>query len=579
MPQSDLFSTGDKPEDIKTIQQLQVKLKHAQERIQILEEQVKDTQSEGPIESHLRDLLDVTQSNGHAGLTPDELIDVFVTMCEEANLAARGRRAEPVEKFLTKYSSFATLLKEKRMNKMTFEHVKVIGKGTFATVQLVRHKETGKPYVLKRMSKQELMEKTQYAFHDSTDLFLVLNFYAGGDLLSLLGKHDVFSEDMARFYMTEMVISIDTVHRMGYIHRDIKIDNFLLDALGHLYLTDFGSTIKMNANGKATDYITGGTPDYIAPELLGLMQGDRTSLEFVETKQPVSQAARDLITGLIADQDTRLGTNGVGEIMTHPFFESIDWDTVRKGSKVPFKPNLVGQFDTMLFDDFDEEEEEAQLKESSTTVLPRRNTSRMHTEEYRFGSLLPFVGYSYSYKGAGAISGEGTAFIEEMVRTTYKQRRRDKEQQEKQSKEKEVTKEEVPEDEESKSKLQFCDQFLWFDAANNNELSILKALLAKGTVEVNSTNRQGATALHLVCMCGGAESSYFLVANGADVNAMSASCNTPLHWAIIEEQPDIALHLLAHGARIDIVNEGGQSAYDLVEASCDDYEVDPVLKA
>ncbi|KNC73413.1 hypothetical protein SARC_14030, partial [Sphaeroforma arctica JP610] len=70
----------------------------------------------------------------------------------------------------------------------------------------------------------------RYAFHDATNLYFVLDYYPGGDLLSLLGKHENFREEMARFYMAEMAIVISTVHRMGYIHRDIKIENFLLDA-------------------------------------------------------------------------------------------------------------------------------------------------------------------------------------------------------------------------------------------------------------------------------------------------------------------------------------------------------------
>jgi serine/threonine protein kinase len=65
--------------------------------------------------------------------------------------------------------------------------------------------------------------RAQSAFHDMGYVYLQLDYYPGGDLLSLLGKHDCFKEDMARFYMSEMVVAVSTVHRMGYLHRDIKV--------------------------------------------------------------------------------------------------------------------------------------------------------------------------------------------------------------------------------------------------------------------------------------------------------------------------------------------------------------------
>merc|ERR1711957_988800 len=70
-------------------------------------------------------------------------------------------------------------------------------------------------------------------------------YMPGGDLMSLLIKDHVFSEDATRFFMAEAASAISSVHALGYIHRDIKPDNMLLDARGHLRLTDLGLCKKV----------------------------------------------------------------------------------------------------------------------------------------------------------------------------------------------------------------------------------------------------------------------------------------------------------------------------------------------
>lgn len=89
-----------------------------------------------------------------------------------------------------------------------------------------------------------------YSFQDSAFLYLVMEFLPGGDLMSMLMKYDVFSEDVTRFYMAECILAIEAVHNLGYIHRDIKPDNVLIDKYGHLKLSDFGLSTGLH---KATD--------------------------------------------------------------------------------------------------------------------------------------------------------------------------------------------------------------------------------------------------------------------------------------------------------------------------------------
>jgi serine/threonine kinase 38 len=144
--------------------------------------------------------------------------------------------------------------KESRRNVTTadFESLTVIGRGAFGEVRLVRRKpgnarnETG-VYALKSMKKEMMVMKNQvghvraerdalaaaddenrwltllhYSFHDEANLYMVMEFLPGGDLMSLLMKEDTFSEEVTKFFMAEAAHAISCVHALGYIHRDIK---------------------------------------------------------------------------------------------------------------------------------------------------------------------------------------------------------------------------------------------------------------------------------------------------------------------------------------------------------------------
>lgn len=221
----------------------------------------------------------------------------------------------------------------KKVTTAEFESLAVIGRGAFGEVRLVRRKPSNKNdgnriYALKSMKKEKMVMKNQvghvkaerdvlasadeynpwltvlhYSFTDETHLYMVMEYMAGGDLMSLLIKEDTFSEEVTKFFMAEAAQAISSVHALGYIHRDLKPDNILLDERGHLRLTDLGLCKKVGevsptdhpefvlhhlrhqqkreiGNRPPTAkvrremaYSTVGTPDYIAPEVLASQNG------------------------------------------------------------------------------------------------------------------------------------------------------------------------------------------------------------------------------------------------------------------------------------------------------------------
>ena len=78
------------------------------------------------------------------------------------------------------------------------------------------------------------------SFQDDYFLYLVMDFCIGGDFMSLLMRKDILNEEESRFYIAELILAVEALHKMDCIHRDLKPDNILIDKKGHIQLSDFG---------------------------------------------------------------------------------------------------------------------------------------------------------------------------------------------------------------------------------------------------------------------------------------------------------------------------------------------------
>ncbi|EFX78506.1 hypothetical protein DAPPUDRAFT_213066 [Daphnia pulex] len=169
-----------------------------------------------------------------------------------------------MRRMLSQKESNYIRLKRAKMNKAMFLKIKAIGVGAFGEVALVRKIDTNNHlYAMKTLRKTDVLKRNQvahvkaerdilaeadnewvvklyYSFQDKDNLYFVMDYIPGGDLMSLLIKLGIFEEPLARFYIAELVCAVESVHKMGFIHRDIKPDNILIDRDGHIKLTDFG---------------------------------------------------------------------------------------------------------------------------------------------------------------------------------------------------------------------------------------------------------------------------------------------------------------------------------------------------
>ncbi|CAD5206479.1 unnamed protein product [Bursaphelenchus okinawaensis] len=198
-------------------------------------------------------------------------------------------------KFLRQKESRYIRLRRQKMNKGMFELIRHIGVGAFGKVTLVKNRETGEVYAMKTLSKEDVIQKQQaahvkaerdilaeansdwivklfFSFQDSHNLYFIMEYVPGGDLMQLLIMKGVFTESLARTYTAELTCALEYVHGLGFIHRDIKPDNILIDKEGHIKLTDFGLCTGLRWTHDKRHYVS-----YDEPSSMGHFRDDSTN--------------------------------------------------------------------------------------------------------------------------------------------------------------------------------------------------------------------------------------------------------------------------------------------------------------
>ena len=311
----------------------------------------------------------------------------------------------------------------KQPSEEDYETIKLISNGAYGAVYLVRHNQSRQRFAMKKINKQNLLLRNQVeqvfaerdimsftdnpfvvsmfcSFETKRYLCLVMEYVEGGDCATLLKNMGPFPLDLARLYFAETVLAVEYLHSFGVVHRDLKPDNLLITALGHIKLTDFGLS-KMGLMNLATSLSEGyldrdtkqftdkqvfGTPEYLAPEVV-LRQGYGRTVDwwslgvilyefligcvpfFGETPEelfahvindeiewpdeddwPLSDESKDIISQLLQHSPIdRLGAGGAHEVKDHPFFDGINWEALLR-QKAEFVPQLEGEDDTSYFD-------------------------------------------------------------------------------------------------------------------------------------------------------------------------------------------------------------------------------------
>ncbi|GAB0096284.1 Non-specific serine/threonine protein kinase [Sergentomyia squamirostris] len=320
----------------------------------------------------------------------------------------------------SKIRNNVVLQPEDRVDIRDFEILKVLGTGAYGKVYLVRKRggvDHNKLYAMKVLKKTNLILKKKtaehtrterqvleaikdcpflidfhYAFQTDSRLYLIIDYVSGGELFTHLYTRENFTEEEVRIYIAEIVIALEKLHQLGIIYRDIKLENILLDADGHIVITDFGLSKELSADKNSRAYSFCGTIEYMAPEVVkqqGNMGHDFAAdwwsvgvlaYELLTGSSPfthenekntqhdismriqkgppplperLSSDVRDLISKLlIKDPKKRLGGSKVDavDIKSHPFFRRIDWvKLVRKEIPAPFRPPKDFETDTGNF--------------------------------------------------------------------------------------------------------------------------------------------------------------------------------------------------------------------------------------
>ncbi|KAH9844206.1 serine/threonine protein kinase [Rhodofomes roseus] len=317
---------------------------------------------------------------------------------------------EPVSGEMRVQITFEANKTKRALTPRDFDFLKLIGRGTFGRVFQVRKKDTKRIYAMKVLSKREILAKKEvahtlgerkilqrsldcpflvglkFSFQTGSDLYLVTDFKSGGELFWHLQRETRFSEERARFYIAELILALEHLHKYDIVYRDLKPENILLDATGHVALCDFGLSKPDLRSDELTNTFCG-TTEYLAPEVLLDEHGYSKLVDFwslgvllfemccgwspfyaEDTQQMyknicfgkirfprgvINEDGKQFVKGLLnRNPKHRLGAQrDAEELKEHPFFKTIDWKALAlKQVTPPFKPAVESDESVANFD-------------------------------------------------------------------------------------------------------------------------------------------------------------------------------------------------------------------------------------
>ncbi|XP_050549826.1 atypical protein kinase C isoform X1 [Spodoptera frugiperda] len=280
-------------------------------------------------------------------------------------------------------------------------------------------------HVFETASNHPFLVGLHSCFQTPSRLFFVIEFVRGGDLMFHMQRQRRLPEEHARFYAAEISLALHFLHERGVIYRDLKLDNVLLDHEGHIKLTDYGMCKEGVRPGDTTSTFCG-TPNYIAPEILrgeeygfsvdwwalGVltyeMLAGRSPFDIAQAADNPDQNTEDYLFQVILEKTIRIprslsvkaasvlkgflnknpverlgcGENGFLDIVSHPFFKSIEWEMLEQKQVVPpFKPRLEGERDLANFPP-EFTDEPVHLTPDNDTVIADIDQSEFEGFEY-----------------------------------------------------------------------------------------------------------------------------------------------------------------------------------------------------
>jgi len=252
--------------------------------------------------------------------------------------------------------------------------MKLLKKDVIAARGEVEHTKTERS-VMSRMD-HPFLAKLHWSFQTGEHLYFIMDFINGGELFFHLSREKTFTEERTRFYAAEIISGVEYLHKHGVIYRDLKPENLLLNAQGHIVMTDFGLSKEGLYEKTATTQTFCGTPECLAPEIIqgkdytkaidwwsvgtliyemltGLPpfysddeENMYRKIMAAELTFPpgLSAEVRDLITKFLT-RDPNLRLQEGEKMRAHPWFASIDWTKLEACQiPAPFKPAVDSEW-------------------------------------------------------------------------------------------------------------------------------------------------------------------------------------------------------------------------------------------